>query len=349
MEKNNIQIFSYNEEDFHYKVKDENVDSKFDIALKEKWKRAEEDDILRYSVKAQQFKILEGKYGFYAQLNTERATMRRKPEEIQSMQQPFDPNRFNFTRISHKEILLDIGNSDGDDIVAVNVSPILWSHCLLIPQRFSCLPQQATLYSFQKAIDILLLSNSENMRVLFNSLCANASVNHLHWHLYYLNHRVILEYIPLQYFIGSIFILEDYPAKGFCIKFSSFQNITEYTLYAYKIISCLQNNQLAHNIYITRAKADANSKECDDIRTYIWARTSSYGAKNTKDFVIAACEIFGHLPIRSEEAYTRINEEYVSECLEDTTLSAFLVAKEKIKKTLEDDVEKSVDASSSKT
>ena len=77
------------------------------------------------------------------------------------MRQPFDPNRFNFMKISEKEILFDVGNGDGNDVLAVNISPILWSHCLLLTQRFSGLPQSVTLYSFQKALEILLLSNSE--------------------------------------------------------------------------------------------------------------------------------------------------------------------------------------------
>ena len=36
-----------------------------------------------------------------------------------------------------------------------------------------------------------------NLRVLFNSLGANASVNHLHWHLYFLNHRMLLETVVI--------------------------------------------------------------------------------------------------------------------------------------------------------
>lgn len=76
------------------------------------------------------------------------------------MFQPFDPNHFNFMKISHKEILFDVGNGDGSDIVAVNVSPIVWSHSLLLPQRFSGLPQAVTLYSFQKAVEIFLSSSS---------------------------------------------------------------------------------------------------------------------------------------------------------------------------------------------
>jgi GDP-D-glucose phosphorylase len=81
---------------------------------------------------------------------------------------------------------------------------------------------------------------------------------------------------------------------------SSFENqdISKYALYAHKIVSYLQENQIAHNIYITRSKTDIEKEIFDDIRIYIWARAPSYGIKNTKDFVIAACELFGHLPIR---------------------------------------------------
>lgn len=93
-------------------------------------------------------------------MNINRATKRRKPEEMMSMFKPFDPNSFNFTKISNKEVLLDIGSGNSEDVISVNDSPILWSHSLLLPQRFKCLPQQATQYSFQKAIEILLLSSS---------------------------------------------------------------------------------------------------------------------------------------------------------------------------------------------
>lgn len=106
----------------------------------------------------------------------------------------------------------------------------------------------------------------------------------------------------MEEFVGSVHVLKSFPAKGFCIKLSSFegQNIFEWISYAYKVVSCLQEHEIAYNIYITRAKTEINKKEFDDIRIYIWARAPSYGAKNTEDFIIAACEVFGHLPIRSK-------------------------------------------------
>lgn len=36
---------------------------------------------------------------------------------------------------------------------------------------------------------MVLLSGVKNFKAAFNSLCAYASVNHLHWHLYYLQHH----------------------------------------------------------------------------------------------------------------------------------------------------------------
>ncbi|XP_011500084.1 PREDICTED: GDP-D-glucose phosphorylase 1 [Ceratosolen solmsi marchali] len=341
MAKSAVEFFSYTEKDFHFQVQCNNEDSNFDILLKRKWAKAEEDNLLRYSVKVQQTKVVEGKYGFYAQLNIERATLRRRPDDITSMIQPFDSEKFNFMKIPQNEILFNIGNCDENDIIAVNVSPILWGHSLFVSKCTSGLPQQATLHSFKKAIELVLLSNSENMRVLFNSLCANASVNHLHWHFYYLNHRMLLESISLEYFIGSVYILHDFPAKGFCIKFSSFdyQDINKYASYAYKIVSCLQENQIAHNIYITRSKTDKDKDIFDDIRIYIWARKPSYGIKNTNDFIIAACELFGHLPIRSQEAYESMHEQYISEYLNDNTNDAFLSAQKLIEEILSQNVE----------
>lgn len=76
-------------------------------------------------------------------------------------------------------------NND-DSLIIINNSPIEIGHILLVPNCKENLNQVATLDSIRKAIDTLLLSNSNNFIVGFNSLCALASVNHLHFHAYYL-------------------------------------------------------------------------------------------------------------------------------------------------------------------
>ncbi|KOX79085.1 GDP-D-glucose phosphorylase 1 [Melipona quadrifasciata] len=131
----------------------------------------------------------------------------------------------------------------------------------------------------------------------FNSLCAYASVNHLHWHLYYLNWKMLLEYIDLEEYAGPVQILEKYPAKGFCIKYSNVQNMDDFINWAFLIINYLQNTEIAHNVYITRGKLSI-VEEYKDVRIYIWARKSTTGVKNIDAFNPAAPELFGHLSMK---------------------------------------------------
>lgn len=76
------------------------------------------------------------------------------------MSQPFSSTDFNFTKLKQPEILFDIGNGDGNDIVAINISPLEQCHSLLITERSKCLPQIMTKYSLRKAVELYLLSNS---------------------------------------------------------------------------------------------------------------------------------------------------------------------------------------------
>lgn len=106
----------------------------------------------------------------------------------------------------------------------------------------------------------------------------------------------------LQQLEGSLFVLENYPAKGFCLQFSRFpdRDIKSFASWAFFVTNYLQESNVAHNVYITRAKTDPQKDYHDDIRIYIWPRKPSHGIKNTRAFVPAVCEFFGHLSIRSE-------------------------------------------------
>lgn len=68
MKENDIEIFSYNEKNFNLSIENERENSNFDSLLKEKWTQIEKNNVLRYSVKSQRSKILDGKYKFYAQV-----------------------------------------------------------------------------------------------------------------------------------------------------------------------------------------------------------------------------------------------------------------------------------------
>ena len=98
-----------------------------------------------------------------------------------------------------------------------------WPPCLKCEKSIKTNPQVLTLYSIRLAMRTVLLSGVKNLKAAFNSLCAYASVNHLHWHLYYLqNHEVKLEKIAAKKISSSGDCYEvsekDYPAPCYAFQ-----------------------------------------------------------------------------------------------------------------------------------
>ncbi|XP_015121873.1 GDP-D-glucose phosphorylase 1 [Diachasma alloeum] len=322
-------VFNYTEQNFHPIVrKDDDQTSKFDELIVKKWTEAEENNVLRYKLNINNCKRVDGNYGFLAQLNFDRAKNRRQPEHIQSMKMPFNPDRFNFTKINNREIFFDVGVGDGNNVVAANVSPMEFGHCVVLPHRLECLPQVATESSLLKITELLLLSKSPHLRAVFNSLCAHASVNHLHWHLYYLKHEMLLEHIDLRQLSDKLYMIEkkDYPATAFCLKLSTFNNNVRYFAnVGFKILNYLQSHEIAHNVYITRAKQSPLNDDdlYDDLRIYIWPRNYNTGVKDTSGFIPGSSEFFGHLNVRSEEFYNDLTQTKIEEILKDAVSNTF--------------------------
>lgn len=156
-----VPTFSYDARDFKFAVKSwDETESPLDDLLQRTWRQAEEAKVFRYTLNIRSSKTLRGRYKFLAQLNPDRARYRRMPQSIMSMSQPFSSTGFNFTKLTPQEILFDVGNGDGNDIVAINASPLEQNHSLLLTERFKCLPQVMTEHSLRKAIELCLLSSS---------------------------------------------------------------------------------------------------------------------------------------------------------------------------------------------
>merc|ERR1719361_733572 len=114
---------------------------------------------------------------------------------MRSVLQDFNADQFNFTKVNkEREVVAVLSNSgqcsSSKDVIIINVSPIDLGHCLLVPQLECCLPQVLTSKSVRTALDVMYLSQSPHTRIAFNSLCGYASVNHLHFHLYYQSHTL---------------------------------------------------------------------------------------------------------------------------------------------------------------
>jgi len=95
--------------------------------------------------------------------------------------------------------------------------------------------------------------------------------------------------------------LIEYPAKGFCLKLSDFKNIEDFASRAFVVVNYLQLRQMAHNVYITRAKSKSNDELYNDVRIYIWVRKPFTGVKNITAILPGVCELFGHLTISGKD------------------------------------------------
>ncbi|KPJ14774.1 GDP-D-glucose phosphorylase C15orf58-like [Papilio machaon] len=281
-----------------------NINLDFIQLYKSTWDKIHvETDVFRYKVENLREKIVNEKY--LLQLNPDRSMKRRIPEQIENICQPFDENKFNFTKASIEETMFIIVNDDNDvdeHVVLVNVSPISRYHSLLCPSMYKCLPQIVTKDSLQLTIEIMFCVRDHNIRIGFNSLCGLASVNHLHYHIFIEKNILPIETVKCKHLKGPVYILDDYPVPGFCFEVTP--QINEPSENIYKLIDVLLKKSIAHNIFITRGQSVMG--DGDIVRVVIWPRKSSSGAKQLAAFNVAVCELSGWFPVYDIECFEKL-------------------------------------------
>ena len=89
------------------------------------WEDRMSRGLFRYDVTLCETKIIPGNYGFIAQLNEGRH-MKKRPTEFQvdRVLQPFDENKFNFTKIGQEEVLFRFEQSKDNNAQYFPVSPV---------------------------------------------------------------------------------------------------------------------------------------------------------------------------------------------------------------------------------
>ncbi|XP_077998020.1 GDP-D-glucose phosphorylase 1-like [Glandiceps talaboti] len=318
--------------------------SKFDSELRARWDHAVDAGYFRYTLDSLKTKVIPGKLKFVAQLNVKRATERRKPQEIQSVSQPFNPDLFNFMKIKDHEIIIelypkqlmndeaivngevevshDVSTSTNRNIIIINVSPLEHCNVLIVPSVDHGLPQVLTPNAIKLALDTILISAHQGFRIGWNSLCAFASVNHLHFHAYYLDKELAIESATTKPVYGGCHEIDGYPTRGFAFQLEEGQ-VTELARLVYKVTSYFHSNEIAHNMFITRGTVFCHDSHSNKrtVRVYVWPRRPSYGAKTEDAFNIAVCELAGHLPIKVESEYDTMTENEASRILHEASLS----------------------------
>ncbi|XP_020033004.2 GDP-D-glucose phosphorylase 1 [Castor canadensis] len=296
--------------------------SRFDRALRSAWKQRVELGLFRYCLGELQTRTLPGAVGFVAQLNVERGVQRRRPQTIGSVRQAFDPQQFNFTKIRPGEVLFRLRREpDGpaivqqeDILVVINVSPLEWGHVLLVPEPARGLSQRLVPGALRAGVEAVLLSLHPGFRVGFNSLGGLASVNHLHLHGYYLDHRLPVEgapSVPLDP-KGHLHLLQTLPVPGFLFYTSKPGSDLEALISRVcRATDYLSDHEIAHNLFVTRGAPPGKASPplaLTGVRVILWTRKSSFGIKEGEAFNVALCELAGHLPVKTSQDFCSLTE-----------------------------------------
>ncbi|KAK7504796.1 hypothetical protein BaRGS_00003824 [Batillaria attramentaria] len=380
-----VDTFEYSSDDFSFSTNTWAPGSpfelsKFDLELRKRWDKAMKGGAFRYDIDHITTRIIPGPKHYVAQLNLLRAKERRKPQDIRSITQPFNPKQFNFTWVGPHEIIfymrhketasspkksvlnniIEMENDTGDGscngsspaacdqtqqkaldgesngetgnqrletaseerhALVINVSPMEYGHTLLVPQIDQCLPQVLTETSIRVALEMTLLSKHRGLRMGFNSLCAFASVNHLHLHAYYLEHELVVEYCPVEHLTGSVYEITTIPVPGFGFQLHG-STVQEVSRQVHKVSSYFQEADIAHNLFICRGTVfdEKRGSENTTVRVFIWPRRKFVGTKSAEEFNVASIELGGHLPIREEDGYHSLTEESVDAIIADSQL-----------------------------
>lgn len=310
-----------------------------DSLLLGQWEDRMSKGLFRYDVTTCETKVIPGKSGFVAQLNEGRHLKKRPTEfRVDKVLQPFDPKKFNFTKVGQEEVLFRFEESEEDkvqyidkapvldspNVIAINVSPIEYGHVLLVPRVLDCLPQRIDPDSFLLAMHMAAEAGSPAFRLGYNSLGAFATINHLHFQAYYMALPFPVEKAPIKRVPWKsensgvkIFELCNYPVRG--LVFEGGNKLEDLSDAVANSCICLQENNIPYNILI----ADCGKRVFMFPQCY--AEKQALGEVNPEilDTQVnpAVWEISGHMVLKRKEDFERASEDYAWRLLAEVSLS----------------------------
>nr|XP_002131802.1 GDP-D-glucose phosphorylase 1-like [Ciona intestinalis] len=299
----------------------------FDDLLVKTWEIAQSNAVSNYELKIECRRV-PGPLGIVAQLNTQRTSNRRKPQVFNNVSLPFNPDQFNFTKIKQNELLFNIYKKDGHSRTlvgscVVNVSPFAKCHSLIVPDPNSCRPQIMAVDGIKLALELQALSRNKTLVTVFNSMCGQASVNHLHLHCYYMpkindeKQHVTLPMLQ-QTFTKTLKIskncvlCKELPVPAFMFTISSADDITLTAYDLTKITDYFVEKDIAHNVVIIKSKDSTTLEAASEvtfpvIRVFLWARKKLHDIKADIKMAMGACELAGH--VFTGEKYHSLSED----------------------------------------
>ncbi|VDL46852.1 unnamed protein product [Hymenolepis diminuta] len=270
-----------------------------------------------------------------------RFNKRREPTAFKMIDEPVSANKFNFTKIEPVETLLhfnfrEIENCDGN--IIANVSPFEFGHSLIVPNCDKLYNQVLRKSPLHMALTTMLLSANDYLCLGFNSLLAYASVNHLHFHLWYSTHRLYASVCPIRgkEYLPRHMELDFHPVDNFVFEFNSHKDFQSTFECLWKVIEECQRLQIAHNLFAARNASGV-------LRVVFWPRRTAFEAKaclrhlseelpgsesTVADFDVAVAELAGMLVVPDASIAEKLTsspdhllEVYLNEKLENHLVS----------------------------
>ncbi|XP_008795238.1 GDP-L-galactose phosphorylase 1-like [Phoenix dactylifera] len=307
------------------------------------WEDRMSKGLFRYDVTTCETKVIPGEQGFIAQLNEGRHLKKRPTEfRIDRVLQPFDPAKFNFTKVGQEEVLFRFEAGGGNKahffesapvdgatsptVVAINVSPIEYGHVLLIPRLLDCLPQRIDAESFLLAFHMAAEAGNPYFRLGYNSLGAFATINHLHFQAYYLSlpfpvEKAPTEKIPMAKGLANsglkVSLLMNYPVRG--LVYEGGNTLKDLADVVANSCICLQENNIPFNVLIS----DSGRRIFLFPQCYAEKQALGEVSQEILDTQVnpAVWEISGHIVLKRKKDYEEASEDYAWSLLAEVSLS----------------------------
>ncbi|GJM87827.1 hypothetical protein PR202_ga03821 [Eleusine coracana subsp. coracana] len=307
------------------------------------WENRMARGLFRYDVTACETKVIPGNLGFVAQLNEGRHLKKRPTEfRVDRVLQPFDPAKFNFTKVGQEEVLFQFENGGSGDsyfvesalipedrapnVVAINVSPIEYGHVLLIPRVLDQLPQRIDQESFLLALQMAAEAASPYFRLGYNSLGAFATINHLHFQAYYLSvpfpvEKAATQKIPLAEDTMksgvNVSKLINYPVRG--LVFEGGNTLNDLANVVSNACIWLQDNNVPYNVLIS----DCGKRIFLFPQCYAEKQALGEVSQELLDTQVnpAVWEISGHIVLKRRNDYEEASETSAWKLLAEVSLS----------------------------
>ncbi|CAF0876325.1 unnamed protein product [Rotaria sordida] len=299
--------------------------NEFDTLLHSEWDRAVTQDLFAFPINyhANRRILDDGDLHYIIEYNRDRQEKRRIAYPYEHVNAPFDNNKFNFNKIKDKEILISLDNDEQTDkhLIIINNAPIHPYHVLLVPDRQLEQTQILTIDCIIFGFEFVAVSAHPYILAGFNSLCAYASINHLHLHGMYFPDRLFLQTIKCSPFHtnSNCYLLDLFHAEAFAFEVQHIDEFNRIAQYVYKITNYLASNNIAHNMAIV--KGDSFSSSNNVLRIFVWFRQSVIKAQRFDRCNFACLELAGFMTLHYEEVYNTLTQMELFEHLNEIALS----------------------------